>query len=468
MNLSDSSTLLHEGLLALGRAERQGIRVDVDKATQNHKDLTVLINNLTDEFKSTLFFKHWQHSVGKGTVNIGSGLQLGRFLYSVKKIKVTNTSESGKGSVNEETLQSLNIPELELLLRIRKLLKMRDTYLHAFISESVNGFIHPFFNLNVATTYRSSSDSPNFQNIPIRDPEARRIIRECLYPRVGHQLVEIDFKGVEVCVAACYHKDPTMIKYIKDPKSDMHLDMAKQIYFFKEFDANIEEMKTIRNGVKNGFVFPQFYGDYYGNNLTSLAKWTKLTSDGKYHSDDGLKLPSGIHLGQHMINNGIKSSKDFLEHLRVIEDHFWNERFKVYASWKRKWLKEYQEKGYFDMLTGFRCRGIIGKNHVTNWPVQGAAFHCLLWSLIQMDRIIQKKSWKSRLIGQIHDSMIFDVHPDELVDLLRTAKKVCEVLLLKHWEWIIVPMTIDIEVCGVDQSWYTKKKLDEATKKLIV
>jgi DNA polymerase-1 len=389
-------------------------------------------------------------------------------LYGVKKLKVSKLTDSGKGSTDEEALQSLNIPEMDGLLRIRKLKKMRDTYLHNFISESVDGFIHPFFNLHIATTYRSSSDSPNFQNVPVRDAEAKKIIRSCLVPREGHQLVEIDFSGIEVCIAACYHKDPTMIKYIKDPTSDMHADMAKQIFMFKAFDKKQPELKTLRQGAKNGFVFPQFYGDYYGNNALGLSKWAKLPTEGRYKKEDGIALPGGLHLGEHMMDNGIKSFKDFLNHLQRIEEHFWGTRFPVYASWKRKWFKAYQEKGYFDTLTGFRCRGIMGKNDATNYPVQGSAFHCLLWSFIQMDRIIRKNNWRSRLIGQIHDSMLFDVHPDELIDLLKAVKRVCEQRLVNHWKWIIVPLTIEIEMCEVDKSWYDKKPVSDSILKDLV
>jgi len=85
-----------------------------------------------------------------------------------------------------------------------------------------------------------------------------------------------------------------------------------------------------------------------------------------------------------------------------------------------------------------------------------------------MDRIIQKRGWKTRLVGQIHDSMLFDVHPDELIELLRTVKKVCEVRLPNTWKWINVPLTIEIEMCDVDKSWYEKKAVSDSILKEIV
>ena len=93
------------------------------------------------------------------------------------------------------------------------------------------------------------------------------------------------------------------------------------------------------------------------------------------------------------------------------EDDFWNRRFKVYNRWKDKWWEGYQKNGYVSMYTGFRCSGIMRRNECINIPIQGSAFHCLLWSFIQVDKISREQNWKSRLIGQIHDAMVLDVHP---------------------------------------------------------
>lgn len=460
MDIQDAYNLTHNGILALARAERQGIRVDMKHAQDKHRELTRLIDELNSEFIRTKFYKYWEKSRGGRKVNIGSNQQLASYLYATKKIKPIKETESGQGSTDEEALEALGIPELNNLLRIRKLKKLRDTYLHSFISESVDGILHPVFNLHMARTYRSSSDSPNFQNIPIRDEEAKEIVRTCLYPRKGYQLLEIDFSGLEVCIAACYHKDPTMIKYIKDPKSDMHADMAKQIFLVDDFDKKKKAYKALRFAAKNGFVFPQFYGDYYANNVISLSGLTGLPLKGKYKSGDGLELPDGNHLGHHLISKGIKSVNDFTNHLKKIESHFWRKRFPVYANWKKKWWAQYQKIGSFDMYTGFHCSGVMGKNDAINYPVQGAAFHCLLWSFIQLDKLMIEERWKTRLVGQIHDSILFDVKPKELPHILESAKKVTEENLPKAWDWINVPLLIDAELCEVDQSWYYKKEID--------
>jgi len=350
----------------------------------------------------------------------------------------------------------LAIPELNDLLRIRKLKKIRDTYLNAFIKESVNGYIHPSYNLNMASSYRSSANNPNLQNVPIRDEEATKLVRTCLFPRPGHQLLEVDYSSLEVGIAACYHEDPTMIKYIKDG-FDMHADIATQIFLLDEFDKKEKTYGKLRYYAKNGFVFPQFYGDYYVNNALSLSRGAKLPVNRSYKDEDGLPLFTGIYLGEHLRRKGIKSHKAFTEHLKTMEHDFWSKRFPVYAKWKKKWWANYQKYGYFQMKTGFECSGVMTMKEVINRPVQGSAFHCLLWSFNKLDKLFREERLRTKLIGQIHDSIIFDVHPPELDRVLEIAKRVTCKDLLKAWDWIIVPLKIDAELCEIDQSWYYKK-----------
>jgi DNA polymerase-1 len=456
----DGYKLLHQGTLAFARAERQGIRVDVKRAKKQKKKLTKKIIKLTKEIKDSKFYKDWENSAKPKKVNMNSNPQLAKYLYNVLELHPIKLTTSGMGGTSEEALQALNIPELNKMLRIRKLKKLRDTYLDAYIREAINGYIHPSLNLHLVRTYRSSSDSPNMQNVPVRDEEAKKIIRKLIYPRLGHQLMEIDYGKLEVCIAACYHKDPTMIRYIKDSKADMHRDMAQQIFFINDWDNNFKAHKTLRSGAKNGFVFPQFYGDYYVNNAMSLCKWGNLSQKGIWKPDTGLILPGDTPLAAHLKNNGISSSKDFQEHLRRIEKHFWEVRFPVYNDWKEKWYKAYQKKGYFDTLTGFRCGGVMSKHDTINYPVQGSAFHCLLWSFIELDRIMRRDKWDTRLIGQVHDSIIFDVLPEELKHVIEVVKRVTCIDLRKMWDWIIVPLTIEAEVCEVDQPWYYKKEIN--------
>jgi DNA polymerase I-like protein with 3'-5' exonuclease and polymerase domains len=97
------------------------------------------------------------------------------------------------------------------------------------------------------------------------------------------------------------------------------------------------------------------------------------------------------------------------------------------------------------------------KNSVLNYAVQGAAFHCLLWTLIEVDKWLRKENLHTKIIGQIHDALILDVHPKELEQVGYQVKKIATIDLPAAWDWIIVPLAIDAELCPVDGSYATKK-----------
>ena len=450
--------LIHDGILALGRAELQGMRVDMDYCGRKTKFLEKKILHLKDNLEETELVKVWRNRFKQKT-NLKSGTQLGEILYKVMKIEKTKMTKGGAGATDESVLNELSedIPGISVILEIRKLEKIKDTYLASFMREQVNGYMHPFFNLHTVVTFRSSCNSPNFQNIPKRDKEAMKICRQAIYPRPGHQLIEIDFSGLEVMIACCYHKDPTMFKYLTDRNSDMHGDMAAQIFLIDKFDKKkFVGHKYLRDATKNSFVFPQFYGDYYKNNAIGIFKWCKLPQ-GKLTKSMGIEIEEGLTIGAHLISKGIKSFDDFVQHMKEIEEDFWGRRFKVYAAWKEDWYEGYLQKGYLDTLTGFRCHGEMSRNDAINYPVQGSAFHCLLWSFIQTDKLCYFEGWDSKPIGQIHDALIADIHPGELEYVSKTIHKITTEDLPKAWPWIIVPLEVEADLCEVDKPWSEKQ-----------
>lgn len=442
---------MHYGALAFARAERIGIRVDLDYCEELSLKLTEEIDTLQQALEETKFYRHWKNS--NHTVNINSNAQLAKFLYDTKKIKPARTTESGQGSTDEEALVALNIPELNDILKMRKLKKIRDTYLQSFVREQVNGVLRPSFNLHLVKTFRSSSDKPNFQNIPKRDEEAMKMTRRALYPRPGNQLMEVDFGGIEVRAAAWYHKDPAMLKYIHDPSKDMHADMAAQLYFVEDFDKKEPTLKHLRSAAKNGFVFPQFYGDYYKNCAIGLAEsWGKLPDSGRFKPGQGVSVRDGF-LADLMLANGIKNMEDYISYVQEVEKHFWGVRFRQYDKWKNQWWQKYQQTGKFTMLSGFECSGQMTRNQVINSPVQGVAFHCLLWCFIRLDNLFDFYKLKTRLIGQIHDAIVLDVYPPELPQLNKILPKVMTEELLDNYKFITTPMVIEADIGGIDESY---------------
>jgi hypothetical protein len=366
-DILDAYKLFHEGAQVLSRMEQAGLRIDLDYIADKKKWINQEIINVENQFLSSKLGREWRKS-SKTKINIYSGDQLGYFLYTVKGIKPPKFTKTEKGSTDEEALQQLELPDLHHLLRIKKLKKIKD-YLDIFERETVDGYIHPFYHLHLVTTYRSSSSNPNWQNIPKRDKEAMDIIRKAIYPRPGHQLVEIDFKQLEVRIAATYCEDQKLIHDVLE--GDMHRDMACEIFKIKNYNPEDKTHKVLRNAAKNGFVFPEFYGDFYKNCAVNLAyNWGQLSKINNWKKGQGIEFEKG-YLSDHLIANGFKNLWQFTEHLKDIEYMFWNRRYKTYTKWKESWWQEYQRSGYFESKTGFVYRGVMNRKEAINYPIQG-------------------------------------------------------------------------------------------------
>ena len=448
--------LLHEGLKELSIVELNGISIDTKKLNETKEHLRGEIAKIEEELRDSSTWSTWRKRFGVSS-NLTSRDQLAQILYGELGFAPSAETEGGKASTDEEALQKIDHPFVQSWIRHAKYEKTLGTFLRGIEKEVVLGRLHPSFNLHTARTYRSSSDSPNFQNFPVRDKEIAQIIRSLFIPSIGCVLVENDFKGIEVSVSACYHKDPNFISYITTPGKDMHRDMAAQLYCLEPDEVS----KDARYGAKNKFVFPQFYGDFYVACARSLWDWI---------DKGGLKGPDGKGLKKHLKRLGITklgdcdpetSPKDgtFEKHVQSVEQDFWNNRFMVYGRWRKEWYRKYLDKGYFDLLTGFRVYGSFARNAVTNYPVQGSAFHCLLWTLIQVNKKLRRYRMESKIVGQIHDSLIADVKTKELRDYLSIVEETTTVKLREHWTWINVPMEIEYEICPVEGNWFLKKEV---------
>lgn len=448
--------LLHDGTLALADIESHGMRIDVAYLDRALEETQTKIRDLKRTLQEDDWFTSWRKVFGSKT-SLTAPDQLSHMVYNLMEVPVKQYTDKGKPSVKASALQEIDNPFIKEILRLRKLEKIHGTFLTGIKRHTVDGLLHAFFNLHITATYRSSSNDPNFQNFPVRDKTASEIIRRCFIARKGHVLIEADYSGIEVRIAACYHKDPVMMTYIKDKSKDMHRDMAAQIYML-EID---QVAKEARHAAKNQFVFPQFYGDYYIN--CARAMWESI---GRYD----LKTVDGMDLREHLASHGVTrmgrcdperkdiQSNSFEKHMKEVQEHFWGVRFAKYARWKEHWWQKYLKNGGFDTLTGFHIEGDMSRNDVINYPVQGSAFHCLLWALIRVNRFLKKNKMKSRLVGQIHDSMIGDVHKREVDDYLFHVKRIMTEELLKAWTWIITPIDVKFELS--ETNWFEKEEID--------
>ncbi len=450
---AEAYKLFHDGSLCFADMQENGIRIDTHLCRYNYKKLGEDIKDLESKISLDKIILSWKREYGD-KFNLDSNKQLADILFNKKDYIPVKFTEKGNPSADQEALEMLNIPFVKNLIRIRKIKKIRNTYIAGLLRETVNGILHPFFNLHTAATFRSSSSEPNFQNMPIRDPEWSELIRSVIIPRKDSYFVESDYESIEVQASTWNHQDPAMLKYLFDSNSDMHKDMAIQIYLLDQFDKKTGD-KTLRKGAKNGFVFPQFYGDYYANNAVSLWDWAGLSGT---RPKGGVELSTGIKIGDHLKNKGIKTYAKFEKYLKEIEKDFWYNRFKGYRQWKEDKIKEYEKNGFIKTLTGFTCQGYMDNKQVTNYPVQSIAFHALLWSAINVNKLLKRNNMNSMLIGQVHDSLVADVPKEEMNDYKNICKQVMCHDIKKHWQWINTPVGISIEAS--DKSWFHKAEIE--------
>ena len=285
--------LFHDGVLAFSDIEANGAKVD----EYYYKGQSFILDEEEKKIENEIT------KIGGKEFNPNSSKQLTDLFFNKKGIKPTKFTDKKNISVDEEVLKSLakTEPLAEKILRLRKLHKLKGTYVKGFITEAVEGTMRPSFNLHTVRTYRSSSSNPNFQNIPMRDEEAQRITRSGIIPSKGNLLLEVDYSGIEVRIACCYHKDPAMIKYIEDPKSDLHRDMAAELYMLNKSDVT----PSLRGLAKGHFVFAEFYGDYYEQIAPAL--WEGI---------EGEKTVNGISVKRRLQQKGINTYRDFVNHVK--------------------------------------------------------------------------------------------------------------------------------------------------------
>ena len=451
----DACRLFHEAAIALAQVESNGFQIDIPYLDNAIVETEARIRRLIERLKQCDEWKIWKRRFGV-TANIGSREQLGVVLFKEMGHTPQSFTATGKDQMNELALERINTPFTRNLTKLFKLEKAVGTYLRGIRREVGNdGLLHAFFNLHTTTTFRSSSSDVNFQNQPIRDPLQGALIRTAFIPRPGQKIIELDFSGAEVCIAACYHKDPTMLKYLAEGY-DMHRDMGAECYKLPMDRVP----KKVRQQAKALFVFSQFYGDYYLQCAKNL--WGAIALE-------GLTTQDGICLYEHLAAQGISERGDcdpkkhdptsgsFEEHIKAVESNFWGVRFAVYNQWRKDWYAAYQRDGGFNTLTGFAVHGVFDRNFVINCPVQGSAFHCLLWCLIQLQKWLRKNRMRSMIVGQIHDSIVLDVHPSEEAEVLAKAKELMTSDIVEHWPWIITGMKI--EAGGSTENWWSKKEI---------
>lgn len=474
--------LLQDGLIALAEIEHSGVRVDKAYLDDSIDKVTERIGQLEESLRADPIYEKWRRMFGAKT-NVGSPEQLSKLVFGKEadgglgytpKLYTSGGKEADpskrRASAVEAAFEGLELPFVKRYFRTQKLRKGLGTYLKGIRRELVqhadgDSYVHPSYMLNSVTTFRSSCSNPNFTNIPTRNKMLAEMVRRCYLPRRGRQLVEIDYGQIEVRVSHCYHHDPTLGAYLRDPNSDMHADMAAKLFMLPRSQIS----KEARHAAKNKFVFPEYYGDFYPRCAQSI--WNAIEFQGIAVGKDG----KGGSMKDHLASKGIRglgecnpqerpAAGTFEAHVKEIERWFWEERFPVHNQWKKDWYASYLETGGFQTLSGFGFNLPLSRNDVINYGIQGDSFQCLLKALVILVRELRRRRMRTVLVGEIHDCLIADCPPEETDDFIDLAVRVMTEDVPRAFPWIDVGLEVEPECCPVDCCWFEKykaKKTDE-------
>jgi len=438
----DAFKFFKQGLGVMSEIQLNGAKSNIDYYLKAQDDLGQTIGDIYNNLMSSKEARAFREKYNRDLV-LTSDADIGKLYFEVLGHKGFRT-DKGNWKTDKLSLGRIKIKFSTDLSELKRLNKMYDTYFSQFIYNTTNGRIHPFFELHVPVSYRSSSQAPNFQNLPKRDAVSKKLIRTGIEPDPGCVIVECDFSGAEVNTSCAYHRDRNFYNYLIDPSTDMHRDSACDLFMLKPEEMNHPDFtkdmyklaKKIRNEAKNKWVFAQFYGDWYDSCGRALY-------ENCYKID--MTLPQGGLLSEHMDNMGIGDLESFLEHCKEVERILWEDRFPEYTQWKKDIYEFYIKNGYIETFLGFRFQGYMNRKQATNYPIQGTSFHLLVYTLIQVSKAIKKMKLKSRLIMQIHDSLIASVPVAEVGNYIAMVNGIVANLHKVH-KWMNVPMEIEAEL----------------------
>lgn len=360
----------------LADMEWNGISLDVDfladYSGKIEKDIDILRKKILQE-------------TGTPWLNLDSPKQVGDILFEKMKIPYRwRKTKTGQYSTDEEIMTELAVkyPVVQEILDYRQLAKLKSTYIDA-LPRLVNpntGRVHSSFNQALTNTGRLSSNNPNLQNIPIRS-EAGREVRKAFIPRTdNHILLAADYSQIELRLIAELSGEEAMLEAFGKGQ-DIHSATASKIY-----GVPIEEVSKQQRYNAKTVNFSIIYG------------------------------AGAMNLSQQL---NIKRQ----EASELIKQYF--EQYKGLKKYMENVVHEARKDGYVTTICGRRryLRDLDSRNgmmrshaerNAINTPVQGSAADMIKLAMVKIYEELNKGGFKTELILQVHDELVFDVPKDEL------------------------------------------------------
>ena len=386
--------------------EFEGITIDVPALNSYSKELDLILIELEKEIKNDAGLDF----------NLDSPKQLGEVLFEHLKISSkAKKTKTGQYATGEDVLQKheKDHPIIPKILEYRQLRKLKSTYVDPLpmLCDPVDGRIHTNFMQTVTATGRLSSNNPNLQNIPVRSAKGREIRRTFVARDAEFKLMAVDYSQIELRIIAALSEDETMISAFK-AGLDIHTATASNV-----FKTPLTEVTRDQRSAAKAVNF----GIIYGQSAFGLAQNLSISRT---------------------------------EAKTIIDSYF--EQFKTIKTYMEKVVSDARELGYVETImkrrrylpdinsTNAIVRGFAERNAV-NAPIQGSAADIIKLAMIAVHKAMKSENVKSKMILQVHDELVFDVHVSEEIMMQLLVKSAMENAIN-----LIVPMEVELKLA---QNW---------------
>ena len=359
--------------------EYEGIRVDVDFLNKYSKELD-------EEARRAEESVYAQAGV---RFNLSSPKQLGEVLFDKMKLNdKAKKTKTGQYATGEDVLLKLASQHkiCDDIMTYRELTKLKSTYVDALplMLNPKTGRVHTSYAQAVAVTGRLSSNNPNLQNIPIRTDKGREI-RKAFIPRdENHVLVSADYSQIELRIVAAISADINMCDAFRTGK-DIHTATAAKVFNVEEENVT-KEMRYKAKSVNFGII--------YGQGAFGLA--------------ENLSIPRAE--AKDIIDNYKKQFPNIQKYMDETINFCKDNGYVETLMGRKRWLKDINS-------ANFTVRGFAERNAI-NSPIQGTAADMIKLAMIKIHQEFKQRGFKSKMLLQVHDELVFDVLKEEL-DLVK-------------------------------------------------
>nr|WP_314896142.1 DNA polymerase I [uncultured Flavobacterium sp.] len=391
----------------LADMEKEGIRVDTDF-------LKSLSKTLDDDIK---ILEASIYETAGEKFNLASPKQLGDVLFDKLKIGglKQKKTKTGQYATGEEILSYLatDYPIVKDILDWRQLIKLQNTYVDALPNQvdKITNRIHTDYMQTVAATGRLSSNNPNLQNIPIRTERGRQIRKAFVARDENYTIVSADYSQIELRIIAALSGEENMIAAFQNHE-DIHKSTASKV-----FNVPLEEVTREQRSHAKTVNF----GIIYGVSAFGLSNQTSLSRS------ESAALIEAYYKTYPRLKSYIQEQIEYARENGFVQT----------ILGRRRYLKDINSANAV-------VRGASERNAV-NAPIQGSAADIIKIAMISIHKKLTSENWKSKMLLQVHDELVFDVHNSELEKIQPMIKYEME-----HAFKLDVPLDVDL---GAGKDW---------------